>query len=121
MFNARECRRAADDALGANGSCTCTKSKSTASSSDSSVVGTAAGYAAPERRAGGPKAARSKHRRARSPLGGGLRLDLGLARQLRGATVLGDELLGEVARHRVGDLGRRRLHEVRARALERTA
>src|ERR687895_111069 len=42
-FSARECRSAADDALGANGSCTCTKSSSTCSSSSSSVRDTSSG------------------------------------------------------------------------------
>ena len=42
-FSARECRRAADDALGAKGSCTCTKSSSARSSRSSSVRDTSSG------------------------------------------------------------------------------
>src|SRR5918992_3301317 len=42
-FSARECRSAADDALGAKGSCTCTKSSSVRSSSSSSVRETSSG------------------------------------------------------------------------------
>ena len=42
-FSAREWRSAADDALGANGSCTCTKSNGAASSSDSIVRETSIG------------------------------------------------------------------------------
>ena len=42
-LSAREWRSAADDALGANGSCTCTKSSSARSSSSSSVRETSIG------------------------------------------------------------------------------
>ena len=42
-FSARECRSAADAALGANGSCTCTKSSSARSSRSSSVRDTSSG------------------------------------------------------------------------------
>ena len=42
-FSAREWRSAAEDALGAKGSCTCTKSKSVCSSSSSSVRDTSIG------------------------------------------------------------------------------
>ena len=43
MFSAREWRSAADDALGANGSCTCTKSKGAVSRTDSIVRDTSIG------------------------------------------------------------------------------
>jgi hypothetical protein len=42
-FNACECRSAAEEALGANGSCTCTKSSSVRSSRSSSVRDTSSG------------------------------------------------------------------------------
>src|SRR5918999_1761409 len=42
-FSARECRSAAEEALGAKGSCTCTKSSSVRSSSSSSVRDTSSG------------------------------------------------------------------------------
>ena len=52
-FSAREWRSAADDALGANGSCTCTKSSSARSSSSSIVRDTSTGSATePPRRNG---------------------------------------------------------------------
>ena len=53
-FSARECRRAAAAALGANGSCTCTKSNGTLSSTCSIVRETSTGTETePLRRAGG--------------------------------------------------------------------
>ena len=42
-FSARECRSAAEDALGAKGSCTCTKSSSARSRSSSRVRDTSSG------------------------------------------------------------------------------
>src|SRR5947209_6480864 len=59
--------------------------------------------------------------RARAPSRRRLGPDLRLARKLGRAAVLLDERLRVVTGDRVGDLDGRRLHQVRARRLERTA